>query len=377
MRIVTNTLALASTGGIEVTAFQVARELAARGHVLSVLGTDGGDLEQPFRSFSEHVSVHGNFQHTIFSSRQLLSPGDLVRYTGRAASAVRAARRARPDVIYAHAFFALPWARAAGEVTGSGVVCHLHGCAGGRLGRQASLWVSGVDAFIAPSVFVRDEWVRNGLPGERVRVVSGGVDPTEYPHGNETARVEARRNLGLPLDGFVAAYVGRIVPEKGVEVLLDAWKQLGLKPEEGRLLIVGPGHPGYVRALAAGTDAEFLPVRTEVLTPLHAADVVVVPSLCEEAFGRVVIEAMATGCPVLASRSGAIPEIMTGRFAGHLFDKGDAGRLADLLRGLIGWRDREPGLAADCTAHVREHFSLSEKVDMIETVLEETVDSRP
>ena len=106
-----------------------------------------------------------------------------------------------------------------------------------------------------------------------------------------------------------------------------------------------------------------------MLTPLHAADVVVVPSLWEEPFGRVVIEAMVTGRPVLASRSGGIPEILTGRFAGHLFEKGDATELAALLRGLIGWRDREPGLAVRCAAHVEEHFQLSDRVDGVEALL--------
>jgi hypothetical protein len=83
-----NTMALGSTGGIELTAFQMARELAARGHPVSVLGTGGGDLEQSFRAFAEHVSVHGNFQHTLFSPGQLRAPGDLVRWSLQMTSAV-------------------------------------------------------------------------------------------------------------------------------------------------------------------------------------------------------------------------------------------------------------------------------------------------
>jgi glycosyltransferase involved in cell wall biosynthesis len=369
MRVVMNTMALGSTGGIELTAFQMARELAARGHPVSVLGTGGGDLEQSFRAFAEHVSVHGNFQHTLFSPGQLRAPGDLVRWSLQMTSAVEAARRSRPDVVYANAFFSLPWALATAAVTHSGIVCHLHGGAGGPVGRQAALWARWVDSFVAPSQFIRDDWVRNGLSAERVKVITGGVDPGDYPFGDDDARAAARQALGLPPDTFIALFLGRIVPEKGVESLLEAWRRLGLDRADGRLVIVGPGHPGYLRALAAGTDATFLPPSTDVLTPLHAADVVVVPSLWEEPFGRVVIEAMVTGRPVLASRSGGIPEILTGRFAGHLFEKGDATELAALLRGLIGWRDREPGLAARCAAHVEEHFQLSDRVDGVEALL--------
>jgi glycosyltransferase involved in cell wall biosynthesis len=368
-----STQAMASTGGIELTALQMARALTARGHAVSVIATHGGDLALPFRSASERVSVHGNFQHTLFSARQLLAPLDLARWMRSSVSAVTAASKARPDVIYAHAFFSLPWALATARITGRPVVCHLHGCAGGRLGRQASLWVGGADAFIAPSAFVRDDWVRNGLPGDRIRVISGGVDPEEYPPGTAADQAESRRNLGLPPEGFVALFLGRLVPEKGVEVLMDAWRQLDFPPAEGTLLLVGPGRPEYVRALTAGTDAQYLPTRADVITPLHAADVVVVPSQWEEPFGRVVIEAMAAGRPVLAARSGAIPEILTGPFADHLFEKGDAPALADLLRRTATGRQRTPDLWDRCTRHVSDNFALSDRVDALEALFHEVV----
>jgi glycosyltransferase involved in cell wall biosynthesis len=366
-----STQAMASTGGIEVTALQIARELAARGHTLSVIATSDGDLETSFRSAAEHVSVHGNFQHPLFSPWHFLSPLEMVQWSGRAASAVRAARRTRPDLIYGHSFFSVPWALATSQVTGKPVVCHLHGCAGGPLGRQASLWARRVDAFIAPSAFVRDDWVENGLPSDKIRVIFGGVDPEEYPPGSTEDQVQSRQQLGLPASGFVALFLGRVVPDKGVEVLLDAWKLLGLDPTVGTLLIVGPGHPEYIRALTAGTDMEYLTERADVIVPLHAADVVVVPSQWEEPFGRVAIEAMAAGRPVVAARSGAIPEILTGPFAGNLFDKTDAQALAELLGYAITWRDRDPDLWGRCTRHVLENFALSDRVDELEALFQE------
>jgi glycosyltransferase involved in cell wall biosynthesis len=156
-------------------------------------------------------------------------------------------------------------------------------------------------------------------------------------------------------------------------VLMDAWKRLDLPPAEGTLLLVGPGAPGYVRALLAGTDAWYLPTRSDVITPLHAADVVVVPSQWEEPFGRVVIEAMAAGRPVLAARSGAIPEILTGPFADNLFEKGDARALADLLRQAMAGRHRTPDLWDRCTRHVRDGFALSDRVDALEALFHEVV----
>src|SRR5690348_9870036 len=104
-------------------------------------------------------------------------------------------------------------------------------------------------------------------------------------------------------------------------------------------------------------------MRRDVVTPLHAADILVVPSVWDEPCGRVVIEAMATGCPVLASRAGGLPEILTGSFAAMLVERGDARALANRLQRFIGWRDKDPGLSVACSTHVRKNFSLANTVN--------------
>jgi glycosyltransferase involved in cell wall biosynthesis len=113
----------------------------------------------------------------------------------------------------------------------------------------------------------------------------------------------------------------------------------------------------------------WLPAQSDVIGPLHAADVVVVPSLWAEPFGRVIIEAMATGRPAIASRLGGIPEILTGEFERFLLEPGDAGVIALALEGLVGWQKREPSLAGHCHAHVRDNFSLDQVVDGVERSL--------
>jgi glycosyltransferase involved in cell wall biosynthesis len=72
-----------------------------------------------------------------------------------------------------------------------------------------------------------------------------------------------------------------------------------------------------------------------------------------------VIEAMATGCPVVASRVGGIPEILDGPFEQLLFDRGDSQQLADLLRQLRSWRTQRPGLGDQCLTRVLERYSLA------------------
>jgi glycosyltransferase involved in cell wall biosynthesis len=237
-----------------------------------------------------------------------------------------------------------------------------------------------VAKFIAVSRFIREEWLSIGLEPDSIDVVHNGVDSKDYPFGGLAERARARRALGLPEDGFLALYCGRLDPVKGIEVLLDAWRLLGLDPAGNRLLVVGSPEPdaegaAFGQALVEGAPpgCHWLPSRRDVTTPFHAADVVVVPSLVKESFGRVVVEAMVTGRPVVAARVGGIPEILDGEFSRFLFDRGDAASLADRLIAVADWREREPTLAEVCRAHVKENFTGQAMVDGIERVLLEAV----
>ena len=116
----------------------------------------------------------------------------------------------------------------------------------------------------------------------------------------------------------------------------------------------------------ATDSVRFVPGQRDVVTPLHAADVAVVPSVVPESFGRTVIEALSTGRPVLASRVGGIPEIMSGPLRRFLFEQEDEEALAEGLRDLMHWRDREPELAGVCRSRVLEQFTLARMVDGIE-----------
>ena len=115
--------------------------------------------------------------------------------------------------------------------------------------------------------------------------------------------------------------------------------------------------------------------RRDVLTPLHAADVVVAPSIWKEAFGRVVVEGLATGLPVVASRGGGIPEIMTGDLSWLMFELGSEDELVERLTSLIGWRSERPDLGKECLANA-ERFSIERMVDGVEHVLNDVVAAR-
>lgn len=368
MKIALQTTSLAPSGGIELMTFQLGRALAGRGHVVDIVGMAEGSLSGDYGSFAHGIHLLGAFSRSPFSLHDVEHPIELARWLGTVLPAVRATRRLRPDVVYAQMITALPWALGASLATRSEVVCHLHAICRTDMSRQARLWARGVRAFVVPSEASFRSWTAHGLPAEP-HVVPQGIDPGAYPPTNEQGRLSARRALGLDTDGFVVLFYGRLEESKGVNVLLGAWHRLDMPPDAAELLLVGPAPRSFAAWAPGRPGLRYLEMRRDVLTPLHAADLVVVPSLEPEGFGRVVIEAMAAGVPVVASHVGALPEILTGRFADGLFPPGDEEALADRIRSFADWRVRDPSLGQECTDYVAENYGLERMVDRIETIL--------
>lgn len=367
MHILENPTELAPIGGVEMSMLQVAEQLSARGHTISALYQTPGPHLPRWQALADTLR-----QVPSFECRRASLLSDLRRLP----PAVRAAQEISPDVVYLNRAEQMVWGLLASRASGAPLVVHLRThlhFPGVRLaGRLAT-------RFVAVSGFVRDHWIRAGVPAEKVTVVHNGVDPAAYPAGGMVQRTAARAALGLPADAYVVLYYGRISPGKGVPTLLDAWSAMALPQDSARLVIVGAAPQEqaatYESALrnraVAGTH--WLPGRSDVTSALHAADVVVLPAEWQEPFGRVVIEGMASGRPVVATRVGGIPEILTGEFAEMLVDPADPVGLARRLRRLSTWRDEDPELARRCTGHVAQNFSLAATADGVERALARAV----
>jgi exopolysaccharide biosynthesis WecB/TagA/CpsF family protein len=194
--------------------------------------------------------------------------------------------------------------------------------------RVRGTWVYGVQQFVALSEFSRSKFIAGGLPAARL-----AVKPNFMRHdpGCGSGR------------GAYAMFIGRLAPEKGVETLLAAWRQLR-KPL--RLKIAGDGPlAGQVQAAAdADSRIEYLERRPgdEVLALLGDAECLLLPSICYENCPKTLIEAYAKGTPVVASRLGALQEMVDHGRTGLLFEAGNAEDLArsldDLDAGGDAWR---------------------------------------
>ena len=183
--------------------------------------------------------------------------------------------------------------------------------------RAAGTWANHVGAFIALTEFGKQKLAASGLPAERIHVKPNFV--AQDPGQREG-------------EGSFALFVGRLSPEKGAGTVVKAWSLL---KSAIPLRIAGDG-PELAElnsaAVAAGlTCVEFLGIlkRPEVSAQMKGARFLIVPSIWYETFGLVIVEAFACGVPVLASRLGAMGELVTDGVTGLHFTAGSPEDLAE------------------------------------------------
>ncbi len=191
--------------------------------------------------------------------------------------------------------------------------------------------LNNVDFLVGRSQEAIDHVRRKGYQGAS-RVVPNAVDIEMFGPLPPQKMKQTRQELGF--EGFVAGYVGRLVPEKGLMEMIEA---LPLLPPAIHFAFIGEGaQETELKARAAqlgvASRAKFLGARpmTELPPIVGALDALILPSRTtatwKEQFGRVIIEAGACGVPVIGSDSGAIPEVVGD--AGLIFPEGDASALA-------------------------------------------------
>jgi glycosyltransferase involved in cell wall biosynthesis len=173
-------------------------------------------------------------------------------------------------------------------------------------------------AVIANSERTRLDLIERGVDAATITVMAFGVDATHFRPPEEKERSEARARFGLSPEEFVVCFVGAHGPRKGLPLALDAFAEAA--PGE-RLLVAGQHRSGIwaADARARGLPAVMPGKLDDVRQAYWASDVLVYPSRYD-AFGMVVLEAMATGLPVVVSTATASHEIV-----------GDAGIVLDRL----------------------------------------------
>jgi glycosyltransferase involved in cell wall biosynthesis len=381
MRILALENELTSTrGGQELSLLDVCRGLAARGHRLTLAYVAGGDLEAEYQRFCERmVKVR---TYSVDRSQLVQSLRDFL-------ASLTAVHAAAPDVIYANQYLDSLFAAVARRVYGAPFVCHLRLPPPDVVCRQYGIGLSQAVRLIATSEQTRSDWASAGYRADTIDVVYNGIEPDNY--ARRDGKPELRRTLGVPPDALVVGYAGRLHPAKGLETLLEGF---GLVSRERRCHLLVAGRP----AAMAGTDgaprdylrelrdlADRLEIASlvtwidhqhDMSALLTACDAMVLPSLWSEPFGRIVIESMACETPVVASRVGGISEILSGEFAGWLFEAGRPDELAARLLEAVDRIAADPSMGRRARAHVVSRFSADRMIAGVEAVLVRAIDER-
>jgi glycosyltransferase involved in cell wall biosynthesis len=200
--------------------------------------------------------------------------------------------------------------------------------------RRRDTWSHKVDRFIALSEFAKRKFVAAGFRSDRIEVKPNFVED---------------RRVAEFAAGSGALYVGRLSSEKGVSTLLQAWHDL-----EVPLRVVGDGALGELvdKAGAFGVVALGRRPAAEVAAEMARACFLVVPSEVYENFPMVIAEAFCQGLPVIASRIGALAEIVEDGATGLLFSPGDADDLASKVR----WAHQHPEAVRRMGANARRTY---------------------
>jgi glycosyltransferase involved in cell wall biosynthesis len=302
--------------------------------------------------------------------------GYLVRAVAPLIDLVRAVRCRRPDILHANsirsgliAVVALRFVRPR-----PALVVHMRdGPRGSLLDRLVAAVIGrDADAIVAISHFVAQGMTS---AAGKVHVVHNAIDRSRYRFNAQNGRA-LRQQFGVPQDAPLLAVVGQLTPWKGHPDALEAFALLRSSMPHAHLVIAGSAKfvgkhrrydtLSYRAALIARAEQPDLRGSVHIVDEVRdvaalysAATLLVVPSWAEP-FGRVVIEAMAAGCPVLATRAGGIPEILTHGVDGWLVPPRDPCALAGAMQQLLAAPSLREALARHGLMTVQERFSLSD-----------------
>jgi glycosyltransferase involved in cell wall biosynthesis len=271
----------------------------------------------------------------------------------------RATRWRSVDLLHVH--YGGRSVRAVARVaTGAPVLVHVHG----RVRSESDLRTAPIPLRDASMVIATSQAVAAVVDGNPVRVV--------YPGVRRAAAAQQR-------DSWTIGAAGRLVPIKGYALLIEALAEVRKHCPEARLEIAGDGPSRaelqrQVRTLRLESAVQFLGWCDEIEVPMSRWTVFAQPSL-EEALGITVLQAMASGLPVIATAVGGIPEIVNEGGTGLLVGVGDVQSLARALTRLLTDRNLRARLGAAALVRADE-FSEQRFVGAVQGIYRELLGSR-
>ena len=331
-------------GGIESHSVVLASELAGRGHRVIVACSPGG-----------HVRKNAEAAALPVEDLEVVNSGDLVSVAKLAVII----RRKSIGIVIANSGKEYWPAAVAAKLLGRKILFVRHQT--DRI-RKTTRWLinNHVDGVVAVSGAVKNALLSSGIAEGKIEVIHNGVSLRRFDPSH-IDRTEVRDELGISAKDFVIGAVGKLHQGKGVyELLRAAAGTEGERPVTLLFVGDGPEKEGIIRVarqLGIAERTVITGIRRDVERMYAAMDILVLPSTCDEAFGMVIIEAMAMGRPVIGTRVGGIPELICSGENGLLVPPGDATALADAIKKYLDDGEFAAGIALSGRRTVEAAFS--------------------
>ncbi|MGC8856754.1 MAG: glycosyltransferase family 4 protein [Anaerolineae bacterium] len=229
--------------------------------------------------------------------------------------------------------------------------------------RAIRTWQSKVNVYIALTEFSRSKFIQAGLPAERIVVKPNFVTDPAEGGGRKSA-------------GEYVLYAGRLSAEKGISTLLRAWKILGAIP----LMIAGDGPlRGRVEEFAQkNTTVRCLghQEHRDVQRLIRSARFVIVPSVCYENFPMIVVEAFSNGVPVMATRLGAMQELIRDGETGVLFAPGNPVDMASKVEWLWSRPMESARMGQNARAEYEQKYTPARNLTLLLDIYSRAMEAR-
>lgn len=374
------------TGGVSRVAYEISRNLAERGHEVTVLTTDRGrrrvnvQKNHPVTVDGIRVYYFSNISNYLAMKKKVTTPYYLPFVATREIKHF--------DIIHVHEHRTLlaVIVHYYAKKCGIPYVSHGHGSVTTYFQKLTlkrlfdKLWgyrmLKEATKLIALSSVEAQQYKSMGVSEDKIEIVPNGIDLSEFE--NLPQRGEFRERYGLKAEQKIVLYLGRIHQTKGLDLLAKAFAELSKQIDDTKLVIAGPDD-GYLPALKRLIEGLKIEERVLFTGPLYGeeklkayvdADLFVNPHP-DEIFGIVFLEALACGTPVICSTGCGIADIIDGQ-AG-LAVPYDERRLHETLQHILGDDKMRREFGENGKSLVRERFRWEKICEQVENIYEECV----
>lgn len=375
-------------GGAELYLLDIVRPFKQTSHVVLF---ENGPFEDRLRETDISVEVVSASSTFLNVKKSGAWRAALAAFPGLLTLTLQVARRATDyQVLFANSQKSLIIAGLAGTLTRRPVIWNLHDLLTtdhfSYVNRKVAVFFANcfADRVIANSQATQQAFFQSGGHLGKTEVVYNGIDPHPFALENSASASSILTSLGVPDHAPLVGVFSRLAPWKGQHVLIDALVHM---PNVHALLVgdaLFRADASYEETLRHRANRQgvsdrvhFLGFRSDVPRLMNLVDIVLHTSVTPEPFGRVIVEGMLAGKPVIATRAGGAVEIVREPDTGILIPRDDPSALAKAIQAVLGAPSTAKAMGRSARAYARKHFGIEQMQNAVQRIIEDVSPPTP